>query len=333
MSRPFASLQQIADAVGVSTATVSNALRGTGRVSEGVQARVRDAAQRLGYVPSHAARSLRQGRSTNVGLVVPDFSMPLFPAFVRAFEQAARRRGLALMVAESMGNPGDQRAAIRDLESRGVDAVIVIPVRDSDGGPMPSHVPTVTVDAASNPDNAASSDHREGGRMIARHLVELGHQSVLTLVSAAQSCVSAEREGGMREIFEAAGIRLRRIACAPSFDAAFALGVTLDTGDATACAAAYDAQAVGLIAALRARGIDVPGDLSVTGFDDVIWGRIVEPPLTTIAQDLDAVADHALDVATGASAGARLFPVKLVTRGSTAVPTPTPTRNREGSTT
>ncbi|WP_312793790.1 LacI family DNA-binding transcriptional regulator [Tianweitania sp.] len=83
------SMQKIADAVGVSRATVANALSGSGRVSVEVADRVRAAAKAMNYVPSHAGRALRTGRSTLLGLVVPDFSMPLFPDFVRAFERAA----------------------------------------------------------------------------------------------------------------------------------------------------------------------------------------------------------------------------------------------------
>ncbi|RVV97711.1 LacI family transcriptional regulator [Mesobaculum littorinae] len=333
MGRSTVSLQQIADAIGVSPATVSNALRGTGRVSDKVRDRVRAAADRLGYVPSHAARSLRNGRSANVGLVVPDFSMPLFPAFVQAFEAAARARGLALMVADAMGTPGDQAAAIRDLEARGVDAVIVIPVRDTDRARMTPGVPLVVVDAAANPMNAVSSDHRDGGRQIARHLVDLGHREALVVVSAAASHVSDAREAGLCEVFAEAGVSVRRVACAPTFDAALDLGQGLDLGGATACAAAYDAQAVGLITAFRARGVAVPGDVSVTGFDDVIWGRIVDPPLTTVAQDLALVAERALDIATGAAeAGPRLFPVTLVARGSTAAPPERPRDPQETTT-
>jgi LacI family transcriptional regulator len=321
--RPI-SMQQIAEALGVSRATVSNALRGTGRLSEDVAARIRAAAEEMGYVPSHAGLSLRTGRSMTIGLLVPDFSMPLFAAFAQAFERAAKARGLALMVAESMGAPMIQAEEIRNLVARGVDALVVIPLRGSQLDEVTLPVPLLVVDSSANPRNTASGDHRDGGRQIARHLAGLGHQSVLIVESATASNVSDERVAGMAEIFSARGITVRSAAIPPTFDAARAYGMTLDllVGEvpATAMACAYDAQAVGLISALTARGLSLPQDMSITGFDDVIWGRIVSPPLTTVRQDLAAIAEHALAVAARESKHPRTFPVSLVIRGSTAAP-------------
>src|SRR5690606_14462741 len=126
--RGHVSMQRIAEELGVSRATVSNELRGRGRVSEGLAACIRDRAEDLGFVPSAAGRALRDGRSLTVGLVVPDFAMPLFPTFVQAIESAARARGLALMVAEAASDPARQQEAVADLIARGVDALCVIPM-------------------------------------------------------------------------------------------------------------------------------------------------------------------------------------------------------------
>ncbi|MFC7704605.1 LacI family DNA-binding transcriptional regulator [Plastorhodobacter daqingensis] len=314
------SMQQIADALGVSRATVSNALRGTGRVGRDLAERIRAEAARSGYVPSHAGRSLRTGKSANIGLVVPDFAMPLFPVFAQAFERAAKRRGMAIMVADSMGAAETQREEIRNIVARGVDGLVVIPLRGSNLADLALPVPMAVVDSAANPLNAASCDHRDGGRQVARHLADLGHRRVVILVSAEESTVSAERQRGMEEVFRIRDVRWKVVALRPDFDSVhdWAMGADLtgDLGGATACAAAYDAAAVGFAAAMAARGLRVPQDISITGFDDLIWGRILSPALTTVRQDLAAIAEQALAVLADGAAPGRIFPVTLVARGS-----------------
>lgn len=322
-SRPV-SMQRIADALGVSRATVSNALAGKGRLSEELATRIRETARSLGYVPSHAGRSLRTGRSMVIGLVVPDFTIPLFPVFAQAFERAAKRRGMAMMVADAMGSPEGQTEEILAMCGRGIDAVVVIPMRGSRLDTLVLPVPMVVVDSAANPLNTASGDHRDGGRQVARHLLELGHRRVALIESAEPSAVSLERVGGMEEVLLAAGARLTRHKVPVRFEAArdFGLGFDIDPaeGPITACACAYDVQAVGLQAAMAARGIAVPGRLSITGHDDTIWSRIVTPQITSLRQDLPAIAEHALAVAAGESAGQQLFAGALLPRGSSAPP-------------
>lgn len=318
-TRPV-SLQTIAEALGVSRATVTNALSGRGRVSAEVAERVRAAAKAMNYVPSHAGRALRTGRSTLLGLVVPDFAMPLFPDFVRAFERAAHAQGMALLVGDSMSDATMQTQRIQDFLGRGVEALIVIPLRGAPFDPRAFPVPVVIVDSGANPVNTISSNHREGGRLVARHLVDLGHCKVQILRSAVQSYVSQDRVAGMRDVFDAAGVECLEAGVSPDFDSARDFAANWQISDVTAICAAYDAIAVGVISGLTARGVRVPQDVSVTGFDDLIWGRIVNPPLTTTRQDLSTIADYALNVATGRATGSRLSAMTLVTRASTSIP-------------
>ncbi|MEI4488162.1 LacI family DNA-binding transcriptional regulator [Frigidibacter sp. MR17.14] len=327
MSDRPVSMQQIADALGVSRVTVANALGGRGRVSAAMAERVRQMAAELNFVPSHAGRALRLGRSTIIGLVVPDFTMPLFGVFVQAFERAAKARGLALLIGDSMGSAQTQDEQLRDFAARGADALILIPLRGGRFDPATLPVPVAVIDAAANPLNTASSDHREGGRLVARHLVALGHRHVELLLASLQSNVSDERGAGMLEVFAEAGVQTRISRIAPDLDSARAFAAQWQPEGATAICAAYDALGVGVISGLAERGLRVPEDVSVTGFDDVIWGRIVSPALTTVRQDLAAIAEHALDVVTGEAQGPRLTPVALVVRASTCPP-PSSTKDR-----
>lgn len=318
-TRP-SSIREIADSLGVSTATVSNALRGKGRVSPALIEQIRAEADKLGYVPDHTARALRTGKSNTVGLLVPNIGQPLFPAFAQAIERAARERGLAVLIGDSQGDPRQQDFEIRNMIARGVDALIVIPTRGTTVLPESVSVPVAVIDSAATVGNVAASDHREGGRKIARHLLELGHDRLLVLAGPENSLVARERVEGMREIFVSAGIEPVLKHSDATFEAGGAFGRDLDLGRFTACAATYDALAIGFALAARDRGCSIPEDLSLTGFDDLMWAQIVSPPLTTIRQDLEAVALHALSFVVGETDAGRIFPTDLVVRQSTARP-------------
>lgn len=314
------SMLDLARRLGVSRATVSNALRGKGRLSPELAGRIRALAGELHYIPAHAGRALRTGRSATIGLIVPDFGQPLFPIFAQAIERAAKRRGFAVLVGDSLGTAEGQAAEIDNLIGRGIDALVIIPTRGTtvEAGTQP--VPVAVIDSAATRGNTASSDHRDGGRQVARHLADLGHRDILLLAGPKDSKVAQERTAGMIEVFTAAGIAPQLRHSTTSFEAGAEIGTAADPAGFTACAAAYDALAIGFVTALAARGVRVPQDISVTGFDDLVWARIVSPPLTTVRQDLAAIADHALAVATGERQGSRLFPVDLVLRASTAKP-------------
>ncbi|PJF09352.1 LacI family DNA-binding transcriptional regulator [Pseudorhodobacter sp. MZDSW-24AT] len=331
-SRPT-SQQDIADALGISRATVSNALNGTGRLSPELTQRVLDKAAELSFAPSRLGRALRTGRSATIGLVLPDFRMPLFAEFARAFAMAARRRGMVLMVADSMGDPEIQEHNLLDLAARGSDALVVIPMRGSQLDPAKLSKPLVVIDAETNPLNAVASDHRDGGRQIARHLIGLGHREVLVLSAPSDptgrdaSRVNDARVAGLTEVFAAAGVTVHSLTLPNRLEVARAHFTDWHVGAVTAIAATYDALAVGALSALVARGVPVPGQISITGFDNTIWGQITTPRLTTVRQDLDSVAERALAYAANDTVPPGLVPVALELRESTA-PFPSPLLNR-----
>ena len=318
-TRP-SSIREIANRLGISTATVSNALRGKGRVSSALAVQIRAEADVLGYVPDHTARALRTGKSNTIGLLVPNIGLPLFPAFAQAIERAAKQRGLAVLIGDSQGDAQKQSFEIKNMIARGVDALIVIPVLGTTVAQQSVSVPVAIIDSAATAGNIAASDHREGGRMIARHLIELGHEKLLVLAGSQNSRVARERVEGMCEIFLSAGVVPTLKHSDASFEAGGNLGRELDIGRFTACAAAYDTLAVGFALAVRERGYNIPEDISLTGFDDLMWAQIVSPPLTTVRQDLEAVATHALAFVVGETDTSRIFPTDLVVRQSTARP-------------
>lgn len=296
IGRPPATMTEIAASLGVSSATVSNALSGKGRVSAELSAKIRQAAEELGYVPSHAARALRTGRTGVIGLVLPDISNPLFPQIAQAIEQAAAAAGYGVLIADSRGETAQQTAAIGRLIERGVDGMIVVPRRGSRIGDIGT--PVAIIDSPSTPGNTVSSDHRNGGVQMGRHLASLGHRKVLLIAHSRESNVQNDRIGGL-EAGLGKDIRCETLWVGDlenSHGAGCALGLAARVADGfTGFAAVYDLLALRALTELQRDGVDVPLQASVSGFDDLVWSSVVMPSITTLRQDLATIAECAVE--------------------------------------
>ncbi|APZ52850.1 LacI family DNA-binding transcriptional regulator [Salipiger abyssi] len=309
-------LEDIARAMGVSKATVSNALSGKGRVSEALKARIRDEAARLGYAPSVQARALRTGRSGVIGLVLPDIANPLFPALAQSIEAAAQARGLGVLIADSRGTREAQDKALRRLLRQGADGLVVVPRR---GTKLPElAVPVAVIDAASTPGNTISADHRQGGALIAEHLRSFGHKNILIVGQSRSSRVQTDRVAGMRAALDS-DMRARVLwleeAPLPAPRDILAQGFT-------ALAATSDLIALPLLTRLQAAGLKVPQEIAVTGFDNHAFSALVAPGLTTVAQNLGTIAEGALasvlaQLDAQPAPPPRTVPVTLLPRGTT----------------
>lgn len=296
VDRPPATMTEIAAALGVSSATVSNALSGKGRVSAELSAKIRQAADELGYVPSHVARALRTGRTGVIGLVLPDISNPLFPQIAQAIEQAAASAGFGVLIADSRGEIAQQTAAIGRLIERGVDGMIVVPRRGSRIADIGT--PVAIIDSPSTPGNTVSSDHWDGGVQMGRHLASLGHRKVLLIAHSRESNVQNDRIGGLKT-------GLGKDVCCETLwvgdleaadGAGCPLGLSARVVDGfTGFAAVYDLLALRALTELQRDGIDVPLQASVSGFDDLVWSSVVMPPITTLRQDLATIAECAVE--------------------------------------
>ncbi len=321
----MATLTDVAKAAGVSTATVSNVLNGTKAVTPHVRQRVLDATASLGYRPNLQARSLRTGQSRTLGLVVPDLSNPYFPALVQAIETTARGAGFALMVMDTGNDMRHELEALALMASYRVEGVIWVPVGDHHDLDWP--YPIVTVDRPVPGCDAVVADHREGGALVAKHAIALGHRRV-GLLCGPHSLPSAALR---REGFLEAGTGRFEIAWEHevpfSSDLPNQLRARLAEPDCSLVVCANDAVAVGVLRATREVGIKVPDDLSLIGFDDVPWADFVDPALTTVRQPLAALGESAVAMLSarinlpGRAPHHEVLPVELVVRRS-AVPAP-----------
>lgn len=294
-SRPGPNLSRIAAALGVSVATVSNALSGKGRVSAELVERIRTTASALGYVPSQAGRALRTGRSGVLGLVLPDISNPLFPQIAQAIEYAASVAGYGVLIADSRGDIGMQTEAVNRLLERGVDGMVIVPrrgTRIADAG-----CPLAVIDTPSTPGNTVSADHWQGGRAIAKHLFDLGHRKFLLLGNNSTSNVQNDRIGGVKSVLDATATS--EVLWIEDIEERNGPGCLLGLAEKarqgfTAFVAVSDLHALRALTELQRAGISVPDSVSVTGFDDLIWSPVVTPALTTMRMDLAQIAEIAI---------------------------------------
>ncbi|MDS7595297.1 LacI family DNA-binding transcriptional regulator [Agrobacterium tumefaciens] len=327
--RPATNLSAIAAALGVSAATVSNALSGKGRVSAELVEKIRRTASELGYVPSLAGRALRTGRSGVLGLVLPDIANPLFPQIAQAIEKAAVAAGYGVLIADSRGEISMQTDAINRLIERGVDGMVIVPRR----GTRIANVdcPVAVIDSPSTPGNTVAADHWHGGQQIGRYLADLGHRKVVLIGKNRDSNVQNDRLGGIRDGFGKSGL-IETVwidGIEEKNGAGCRLGLAGKVADGfTAFAAVSDLHALRALTELQREGVDVPEQASVTGFDDLIFSAVVTPPLTTMRMDMVRIADLAIDAllrvidgeegeAVSVASDISKVPMELIVRAST----------------
>ncbi|WP_433477085.1 LacI family DNA-binding transcriptional regulator [Spirillospora sp. CA-142024] len=326
ISRPTS--KDVAQEAGVSQSTVSLVLGGkwSGRVSPATARSVRSAAERLGYRPNQAARNLRLGTTRTVLLMVPTLTAPFFGPVYTGAARVAARHGFGVVVStwpdDAVGpadSPFGSDEAIDGVlaSSMAVEALAEFrgtPVVMLDSGPDAA-VPTVGFGVA------------DGMRAIAGHLAGLGHRRIGHVAAAVDQWTFRARGDALAAAVAALpGGVLTRYTCAIDVTAAKDAATRLLAGDdpPTALVCDDDLIAAGAYKAARALGLDVPSDLSVTGFDDVLLATALEPELTTVrlpAGELGAQGMTALlDLLAGRRPASRVLPGELVVRASTAIP-------------
>lgn len=296
VNRSSATLGDIAATLGVSVATVSNALSGKGRVSVELIERVRRTAAELGYVPSQAGRALRTGRTGVLGLVLPDIANPLFPQIAQAIEYAASQAGYGVLIADSRGEVAMQTEAINRLIEREVDGIVIVPrrgTRIADIG-----CPVAVIDSPSTPGNTVSADHWQGGECVIDHLRGLGHRNFVLIGNNPASNVQNDRIGGMKSRIPAGGsveqIWIERHDAVHGRGASLGLDRRIAEGF-TAFAAVSDLLALRALMELSRAGVTVPERASVTGFDDLAFSEVLTPGLTTMRMDMPQIAEIAVE--------------------------------------
>lgn len=335
---PPVTLSEVAAQAGVSPATASRALTGKPRVSRETVARVRAVAESLGYRANPAARTLREGSSGLIGMVVPVIGIPFFAQLVDAIEEELNRAGYDLLLADSHGFLDEETRRLAVFEARRVDGILVIP-SDREGSAAAlrrtsAGTAVVEVDRATDGPivDFVGVDNEAGMRLVLDHLQQRGVRTLAYAGSDDASSNGVERWSALESTSARTGVEVVdqfrgefSIACGvAAADRFLARGAGLPD----AVVASSDSIAAGVLSRLLSRGVRVPEDVLLTGFDGSDLAEVVWPTLTTVVQPLSAIAADAVSFLLnriGGDAGPcrrnRLTPM-LQVGGSTGVSAP-----------
>lgn len=333
----------VADAAGVSTATVSRALSHPDMVSAKTRDAVLAAVAQTGYRVNHAARNLRRRQTGGIVVLVPHLSNPFFSLILSAIAHVASAAGLNVLVADTREPKGADRQIADYLYNNRADGLIVLdgtlPESIFNGGGAATRPPVIFacewVEGHDQP--SVTIDNHHGAMLAVGHLLDLGHRRIGHVMGPLDNVLTQQRAAGVRAALGQAGLDATDHWF---FDGDFTLHsgiaaarrwLALDVRP-TAMFLSSDAMACGFISELNRSGVDVPGDVSVVGFDDLELSEHFIPPLTTIRQPRAAIGEAAATLllalmenerrGEGAVAGgeSRVLPVELVVRGSSAAP-------------
>jgi DNA-binding LacI/PurR family transcriptional regulator len=319
----------VARRAGVSQSTVSLVFsgKGAGRVSEATQERVRRCARELGYRPNVAAQALRLGSSRAVALLVPDVTNPFFSRVLRGAQRSAQTAGYTVALVDTANDRRWEAQSFEALRAGPVDGYLLFEVSTPEAMGPDQHVVLMESEAPGRP--SVRFDAEGGAAAAFEHLLELGHRHIAHLAAAFDAPTFHLREAARRRVLAEAGLdpdSQPRVPTAIDIDAARdAAGALLDERP-TAVFCDDDLIAAGLYLAVRERGLRIPADLSVIGFDDMDFARVLEPPLTTVALDAEQLGASAFELLEARMAGRRakrrrvVLPAELRVRGSTGPP-------------
>jgi len=324
-------IKDIAAQAGVSIATVSHAFRNPGRVSDKTRKKVLKAAKNLGYTPNRLASNLRTAKSGNIVVIIPDVADSYNSKIIKAIEQVAHQRGYSVLLGDTQGSAERAREFAQMTSSRQADGIILM-----------SHILPFDIDAAeflppmvngSEPTGCkgvptVSIDDVQAGMDATMHLIEYGHRDIAVITGDINSTSSRDRLEGFKGAMSQSGIPLNESLIEYA-------GYTLKGGEQAARSLLLqkkrpsaifcfsDEMALGCMYALRQHGFNVPGDISVIGFDNIPMAEYFSPSLTTIAQPTEDIggtcATILLDLIDGNEPDQlhHILPHKLIVREST----------------
>jgi LacI family transcriptional regulator len=331
-------IKDVARLAKVSVATVSRVLNASAPVRDDTRARVLEVARELRFSPNDAARTLKRRKTSALGVILPDLYGEFFSELLRGIDLEAQRAGHALLVSSSHHDARGVSVAVRAMRGR-VDGLLVMAPEVSSASlatALPDGLPTVILNTAPTIGAAAAVtvDNMGGTRLVVHHLAALGHRMVAFVCGPSHNADAAARLRGYRTAMRAAGLTVDEsfvlrgdFTEQGGWQAAREL-IASDGPRPTALFAANDAMAVGALLALHEAGVDVPGDISVVGFDDIPIARYVTPSLTTVRVAIDVLGTRAAALLIRALADSMMrgnghrevIPAELIVRYSCGPP-------------
>jgi LacI family transcriptional regulator len=321
-------LRDVSMLAGVSPKTVSRVVNDDPAVAPATAERVRQAIRELGFHPNPVARSLRAGRDDAIGFVAEDIADPFFAEMTSAIEEAARERGMFVIITSSGYAPENEQVVVRGLADRRVAGLIITPTSADHSylGRLPSRVPSVFVDRppVQHDSDTVLADNESGARLAISHLITHGHRRVAFVGDRLHVYPTRLRYQGFRAALAEAGIPVEEsLVRVDMMDAQDSTAAMLDLLSAdpppTAVISANARTSLGVVRALHLRERT---DIAHVGFDDFIGAESLNPPVTAIFQDPRQLGREAarllFDRINGETGPPRrvVLPVRLIVRGS-----------------
>ncbi|WP_230533652.1 substrate-binding domain-containing protein [Microvirga roseola] len=305
-------IHHVAQKARCSVASVSRVVNGTGPASPAMRARVEVAVAELGFQPSEVGRSLARRSRRILGVLVPSVTNPIFAASLAGIQDRARAAGLSVLIAQSDYDPGREREAVEALLAERPAGLVLTVCDPYDSLALDlverQGIPTVLVynDPGDRRISAVTVDSRGASRALVEQMIALGHRRIVFVAGHfAASDRSRLRYLGYADAVSAAGLPVE-----PPTEVDFIVGADdVDLTELvsrlrpTAIVASNDLLALSVIASLRRLGLDVPGQVSVAGFDGIALGRLVDPPLTTVEQPAGTMGVAAVSLLLELAAG------------------------------
>lgn len=343
-------IKDVARRAGVSVGTVSNVLNRPEKVSERTRERVRAVIGELGFVRSETARQLRVGTSRILAILVLDMTNPFFVDVAKGAERAAREAGLGVMLCNSAGSTSEEAEYLSLFAEQRVRGVLLTPA-DATGGNVREfarqNIPYVHVDRAVPTDEgcSVSVDDVAGGALAVRHLLAAGHRSVTYVSGPMYLPQCRDRRTGAWAALREAGLpegalrhlETARLDVASGIDAGARLLGLAERPTAVFCA--NDLLALGVLQAMYGAGVNVPGDISIVGYDDIEFAAAAVVPLTSVRQPAERMGRTAAEMLLDETEPDRehhthrsvVLQPELVVRGSTRQPARPPARDADRS--
>ncbi len=287
-------MRDVAERAGVSVTTVSHVINDTRPVSEALRDKVRVAMVELGYQPNTLARSLRRGETHTIGIIVPDSANPFFAEVARGVEDASFECGYSVILCNTDNDLEKERLYTSLLVKKQVDGILFVAAglsAENIQALQAREMPLVLVDrqVAGVDVDSVLTDNARGGWLATQHLIDLGHCRIGCVIGPSDLTPSAARSFGYRKALDEAGIQVDEALIVrgdfqyeSGYEAASQLLSIPEPP--SAIFACNDLMAVGVLSSALERGIQIPGELSVVGFDDVRLAVYANPPITTVKQ-------------------------------------------------
>jgi len=302
----MATIVDVARRAGVSTSTVSHVINDTRYVSQEIRQKVHAAIDELGYQPNVVARSLRTRKSRIIGVVVPDITNPFFTASVRAIEEEASKHEYSMILCDTGEQVQQEQKYLNLLISRQVDGIIVAPSAQSapviasifEGGTpvvlLDRELPGMSLDLV-------ECDNESGAFDAVSYLIERGHSRICIIAGRVAVSTGAQRLAGYKRAMQEHDLKVDdELIKVGDYRLDLAYQKTreaLDTPNRpTAMFVCNNQMTLGAVMAIRDAGLRIPDDISLIGFDDPEWARLMDPPITSVAQPISQMGTKAAEI-------------------------------------